>query len=46
MLKHPDQLLGVEAWVDGVYHGAHAGDAIIQFEMPVRIPGDGGNAFA
>ena len=41
-----DDLLGEQARVDGVADRTHAGDAVIQLEMPVAVPGQGADAVA
>ena len=39
-------LLGKEPRIDRVQHSSDAGDSEIEFEMPVRVPGEGGDAVA
>ena len=41
-----DDLLGEEPRVDGVADRAHAGDAVIELEMAVAVPGQGADAVA
>ena len=39
-------MLGREARVEGVQHGADAGDAEVELEMAIGVPGDGADAVA
>ena len=41
-----DDLLDEQARVDGVAHRAHAGDAVVQLEMAVAVPGQRRDAVA
>ena len=37
---------GGEAWVHGVDDAAHAGDGVVQLEVALAVPGEGGDAVA
>ena len=39
-------LIGEQAGIDGVTDGADPGDAVVQLEMPVVVPGERGDALA
>ena len=39
-------LLGKETRIDRVQHGAHAGHAIVEFHVPIAVPGQRGDAVA
>jgi hypothetical protein len=39
-----DELLGEQARVDGMQHAAGAGHAVVEFEVPPRVPGEGRDA--
>jgi hypothetical protein len=46
MVGDPGDLVGRQARIDGVHHAAAAGDAEIELEMAVAVPGQRGHAVA
>ena len=46
MVQDVDELARVQPGIHGVHHGAHARHAVVQLEMPVGVPRDGGHRIA
>ncbi|MNT51041.1 hypothetical protein D3C72_1879890 [compost metagenome] len=46
MVGDPRDLVGVQARVDGVQHAAAAAHAVVQLQVAVAVPGQGGDAVA
>ncbi|MNN33685.1 hypothetical protein D3C81_1474510 [compost metagenome] len=46
MIGNVGDLVGKQARIDRVQHGARTGHGIVRFQMPVAIPGQGGDPVA
>jgi hypothetical protein len=40
MVQDPGDLFGMQAWIDGVHHSAHAADPVVKLQVAVAVPGD------
>jgi hypothetical protein len=44
VVDDPGDLVGMQPWIDGVQHAAGARDAVVQLQVAIAVPGNGGHA--